>query len=89
MNNKVILSGGICKRLLARGHIIADIKPKKEDISQSCFIFYQDKYFAKDLDNIMNSKGNDNIEIQQRLKTLGVTEKQYKAIIFEEYLKNI
>ena len=88
MNKKVIIQGGISRRLLTRGHILVDVKPKKED-NGTCFIFYQDKYFAKDLDNIMNHKGNDTTEMQKRLKTLNVTEKQYKADIFKEYLSNI
>ena len=89
MANKVILSGGIAKRLLLRGHIIHKVKTKNENPLESCFIFFTDCFFKKDLDDIMNHKGNDVQSINSRLKSLNITEQEYRKGIFEEYIKTI
>ena len=87
-NHKIILSGGIAKRLLTRGHYICDLKPKRENIESSCFIFFEDKWLQEDIHSIMNDKTTpDRAVLQKRLQALDLTEMQYRQSIIESYLE--
>lgn len=87
-NRRIILSGGIAKRLLNRGHIIADVKPQRENPKESVFIFFADKFLNEDITSVMNSKGNDKAEILKRIESLGVSIEAYRAAIWNEYMQS-
>lgn len=88
-NGRVILSAGIAKRLILRGHVLADLKPKKENPMQTVFVFFADRFLNADIDNIMANKSNDTAALSERLEKLNLTESEYKKSIFDEYLTTI
>lgn len=91
MNNqrKIILSGGVAKRLLNRGHLLIDVKPKNDDPKGSAFLFFVDQWLLVDVDEIMqNATHNDAETLHKRLKSLDITEPEYRLTIFQEYLKS-
>ena len=86
---KIILSGGIAKRLLNRGHIVVDVKPKRDNPKESAFLFFVDQWLREDVNEIMQgAAGNDAEAIRRRLAGLGVTDEEYRLMIFRDYLKN-
>lgn len=52
MNSKLIFSPTVARKLLKLGHVIIDIKPKKENKNESIFIFEDTEKFRKDLSTI-------------------------------------
>ena len=86
---RLIKNGGIAKRLMVRGHIVVDCAPQREDSTRSLFIFYNDPWLNADIDEIMEGRSSDNATLNARLAALGMTEKQYRKRIFEEYLQNL
>lgn len=52
MNTKIIINPTIARQLLHRGHIIVDIKPKKENKRETVFVFENTKQFIDDLTSI-------------------------------------
>lgn len=52
MNTKLIFSPTVARKLLKQGHVIVDIKPKKENRSESIFIFEDTEKFREDLSTI-------------------------------------
>ena len=91
MNNqrKIILTGGVAKRLLNRGHLLIDVKPKNDDSKGSVFLFFVDKWLLEDADEIMHdATRNDAETMQKRLKSLHISEPEYRLMIFQEYLKS-
>ena len=84
---KIIKTAGLSKRLLNRGHYVCDLKPKTENPTESCCIFFVDDWLKEDLDQIMQNKYiSDRTVIDNRLKMLNLTEIQYKRKIMESYL---
>lgn len=80
--HKIILTGGVAKRLLMRGHYLCDLKPKREKPQESCYIFYKDKWLQDDIDNIMSEQSASDREVlERRLMALNMTEAQYKLTI--------
>lgn len=53
MRNKCILNPTIARQLLHKGHVIVDIKPKKENPRETVFIFKDTEQFQKDLKEIL------------------------------------
>lgn len=89
-NRKIILVGGIAKRLLNRGHYLCDLKPKRENPSESCFVFYTDKWLQEDIDDIMQHPNTlDTKVIQQRVTALCMSEEDYRKEILLSYLKAV
>lgn len=78
---KVILSGGLAHRLIKLGHYIVDVRPKRENPRESSFVFYADEWFAQDVTYCMQNKGGEDAILQDRLKALGISEKEYRLLI--------
>lgn len=86
---RLIKNGGVAKRLIRRGHIVVDTAPQRDDPSKSVFIFFCDRWLKADIDEIMEGRSSDNATLNARLAALGMTEKQYRKGIFEEYLQSL
>lgn len=52
METKIIINPTIARQLLHRGHAIIDIKPKKENIKETVFVFEITEKFKEDLTSI-------------------------------------
>lgn len=50
---KVVIYPVVARKLLKLGYMIIDIKPKKEDLLQSLFVFYVEGCFWRDYDRLM------------------------------------
>jgi len=51
---KVIINPSVAKKLLTMGNPIVDIKPNKDVINATVFIFEETDKFIKDLSTIVN-----------------------------------
>lgn len=87
-NRRLIKSGGVAKRLMMRGHLCIDTAPQRDDPSKSLFIFFADRWLNFDIDEIMKNSTMDKSALQNRLAALGLTEKEYRKRIFEDYLES-
>ncbi len=77
-NRKIILVGGLAKRLLKRGHYLCDLKPKRENPSESCFVFFADQWLQQDIDDIMQHPDTSDMEaLHKRMVALGIGEVDY------------
>lgn len=52
MKTKLIFSPTVARKLLKLGHLVVDIKPKKENKNESIFIFEDTEKFREDLNTI-------------------------------------
>lgn len=48
-----IFDPGIARHLLRKGHTICDIKPKKENLDASIFLFEETEQFKADLADVL------------------------------------
>ena len=84
---KLILSGGVAKRLINRGHLVVDLKPKRDNPKESAFLFFADSWLHEDVNAIMQGGALDDADtMRRRLAALGISAEEYRRRIFEEYL---
>lgn len=69
---KVVIYPPVARKLLKMGYMIVDIKPKKEDLMQSLFVFYVEGCFWRDYDRLMREYedylAKKALEVQQELE---------------------
>lgn len=53
MEYKVITNPTIARQLLHKGNMISDIKPNKQNIKETVFVFVYSEKFKNDLDVIL------------------------------------
>ena len=53
---KSVMKPGVARHLLQLGHPIVDIKPKKENVEATIFLFEATDAFMKDFEKIMAKK---------------------------------
>lgn len=87
--NKVILSGGLAHRLIKLGHYLVDVRAKRENPNESTFVFFVDKWFQDDVAHCMHSRTGDELILKNRLKQLGMTEKEYKVMNMEDAINYV
>lgn len=86
-NRRLIKSGGVAKRLMNRGHVVADVAPQRDDPTRSVYIFFRDRWLDQDVDEIMQKVSDDKSALAERLTALNMGEKQYRRMIFEDFLR--
>lgn len=86
-NRRIIANGGIAKRLINRGHVVVDMCPKRDEPTRSVYVFYRDKWLDRDIDEVMQKISDDKSALAERLTALNMGEKQYRRLIFEDFLR--
>ncbi len=85
---KIITAGGLAKRLLGMGHVISSLRPKKENVRESIFIFYRDRWLDEDISFCMSNKSGEDEILNERLKSLKMTKWEYMAMICSDYISD-
>lgn len=83
---KVIASGGLARRLLRMGHVIVNLRPKRENPRESAFIFYCDRWMDDDVTFCMHNKTGEDEILNERLNELKMTKKDYFEMIYSDYI---
>ena len=85
---KIISSGGLARRLLGMGHIIGNLRPKRENPTESVFVFYRDRWLDEDITFCIENKTGESDILKKRLFDLKLTDSEYRSMIFSDYLED-